>query len=399
VGTDDGRPDVDGHVSVWAVEESMRRWIPLLLLTGVFAFGGAVASPTSGRSAAADLPVRLTGAELWKLSTGMSEPDGAFRSENMVSNEMVFARLLPDVVSRTEAGGVYLGVGPEQNFTYIAATRPRMAFITDIRRGNLHVMLMYKALFELSADRAEFISRLFTRPRPAGLTASSTARQIMDAYWDAPAGNEAAFDANLDAVIRHLVGTRGIPLGASDRTGVGEAYRTFYFYGPAINYSATTLLIPSRPGNSATYRDLMTQTDANGRELSFLRSEEAFRFLKDLNDRNMLVPLVGNFSGPTTIRAIGEYVRSRGATVSAFYVSTVEPYLRRDGTLGAFCASVATLPTTARSVFIRPGNVSQFVQSDAPATRAALTPEVIASAGRTGQYQTGIVVAMAGGCG
>ena len=59
--------------------------------------------------------------------------------------------------------GVYLGVGPEQNFTYIAAIRPRIAFITDIRRGNLHLHLMYKALFELSANRADFVARLFNR--------------------------------------------------------------------------------------------------------------------------------------------------------------------------------------------------------------------------------------------
>jgi hypothetical protein len=345
------------------------------------------------------LPARLTGAEFWRLTTQMSEPDGSFRSENMVSNEMVFARLLPDVVSRVEPGGVYLGVGPEQNFTYIAATRPRMAFITDIRRGNLHVLLMYKALFELSADRAEFVSRLFTRARPAGLAGMSTARQIMDAYASAPSGSEATFARNLDAVIQHLIGTRGIPLDAADREGVSAAYRTFFFYGPGINYAASTLLTPARAGNSATYRDLMTQTDANGRELSFLGSEETFKTLKDLNERNLMVPLVGNFSGPKTIRAIGAYVRSRGATVSAFYVSTVEPYLRRDGSLDAFCDSVATLPTTARSIFIRPGNLNQFAQSAAPATRAAITAEVIAAAGGAGQYQTGIVVSIAGGCG
>ena len=104
----------------------------------------------------------------------MSEPNGAFTSDNLLSNERVFARLVPELVAKTKPGGVYLGVGPEQNFTYIAAMRPRMAFITDIRRGNLHLQLMYKALFELSADRAEFVSRLFTKPRPAGLTATST---------------------------------------------------------------------------------------------------------------------------------------------------------------------------------------------------------------------------------
>ena len=76
---------------------------------------------------------------------------------------------LDDLVARTKPGGVYLGVGPEQNYTYMVAVRPRLAIIFDIRRGNLDLQLMYKALFELAKDRAEFISLLFSKPRPAGL--------------------------------------------------------------------------------------------------------------------------------------------------------------------------------------------------------------------------------------
>ena len=349
-------------------------------------------------TAAADLPARLTDQELWKLTTDLSEPDGTFRSENLLSNEMVLARLLPEVIAKTKPGGVYLGVGPEQNFSYIAAIKPRMAFITDIRRGNLHVLLMYKAIFEMSADRADFVSRLFTKARPAGLSATSTVRQIMDAYWEVRTGDEAAYKANLDAIQRHLTSTRAVPLPPADLEGIAEAYRAFYFYGPAMNYSATTSLTPLPMGNAATYWDLMTQIDADGKALSYLASEESFRFIKDLYNRNMIVPLVGNFSGPKTIRAIGTWVRERGATVSAFYVSTVEPYLRRDGTLPDFCASVATLPTDAASVFIRPGNVSQLVQG-APATAAAVNTARVAGTPTIGSYQIGVVVPITGGCG
>ena len=93
--------------------------------------------------------------------------------------------VIPELLGRRRSpGGVYLGVGPEQNFTYIAALKPKMAFIIDIRRGNLHLHLMYKALFELSADRAEFVSRLFTKKRPAGLTRDvDRGRTIFDAFW------------------------------------------------------------------------------------------------------------------------------------------------------------------------------------------------------------------------
>src|SRR5205814_381591 len=78
-------------------------------------------------------------------------------------------------------GRVYMGVGPEQNFTYIVALKPKIAFIIDIRRGNLDLQLMYKALFELSKDRAEFVSRLFSRRRPDGLGPQSSVRETFAA--------------------------------------------------------------------------------------------------------------------------------------------------------------------------------------------------------------------------
>ena len=329
--------------------------------------GGLAASPL--RLATTDLPARLTDQEFWRLTEDMSEPNGAFTSDNLLSNERVFARYVPELVATTKPGGVYLGVGPEQNFTYIAAMRPRMAFITDIRRGNLHLQLMYKALFELSADRAEFVSRLFTRPRPAALTASTsfTATALMNAYMETAAADETAYTANLQAIQNHLTKTRALPLSDEDLDGIAAVYRAFYWYGPAITWAARITSVPFEnmrtPGGGAvvpgtTYRDLMIQADAAGQELSYLASEEKFAFLKDLQRKNLIVPVVGNFSGPKALRAVGAYLKERRAVVSAFYVSNVESYLQRNGVWGKFCANVATLPLDAASTFIRPGGRS-----------------------------------------
>ena len=90
--------------------------------------------------------------------------------------------VIPDLIKTAKTNRVYMGVGPEQNFTYIAALKPAMAFIVDIRRGNLDLHLVYKALFELAADRADFVSLLFSRKRPQGLTEKSTAAEIFDAF-------------------------------------------------------------------------------------------------------------------------------------------------------------------------------------------------------------------------
>jgi hypothetical protein len=75
--------------------------------------------------------------------------------------------------------------------------------------------------------------------------------------------------------------------------------------------------------------------------------------MKDLESRNMIVPVVGNFGGPKAIRALGAYLKEKDATVSTFYLSNVEQYLRQDGIWGAFCANVATLPLDDSSTFVR----------------------------------------------
>src|SRR5262245_65837183 len=72
--------------------------------------------------AATTLPAHLSDGEFWQLSADASEPDGYFRSDNLTSNEMGFLRVVPDLVTRAKPGQVYLGVGPEQNFSYIAGT-------------------------------------------------------------------------------------------------------------------------------------------------------------------------------------------------------------------------------------------------------------------------------------
>ena len=372
------------------------RWHRFLLVA-VFSVVAGVHGPDGsaavrGVVVSADIPTRLSDQEFWRLTEELSEPDGTFRSDNVLSNEMAFARLLPDLLARTKPGGVYMGVGPEQNFTYIVAMRAKIAFITDIRRANLHMLLVYKALFELSVDRAEFLSRLFNKPRPAGLSKASSIVDLMTAYWGVDTADEAAYAANLIAIERHLTKTHEFPISPEDLAGIGRAYRVFHWYGPRINYSASLNLTPLSGGNAATYFDLMTQADEKGQPLTYLATEANFAYIKDLETKNLIVPVVGNFSGPKAIRAIGDYVRSRGATVSAFYVSTVEPYLKRDGSFPAFCANVATLPMNESSVFIRPGNVMNL-----GATGAAIAPPSPGTP-RIGTYQIGVIMPLATGC-
>jgi hypothetical protein len=304
------------------------------------------------------LPASLTDREFWSLTEQLSEPDGYFRSnsgspDNLLSNESMISTVAAALAGGVKPSGVYLGVGPEQNFTYIAAIRPRMAFITDIRRGNLHLHLLYKAIFEMSADRADFVARLFSRKRATSLTAASTAADLMDAYLAVDPDNETAFKANLKGVADHLTKTRAFPLGADDLAGIDYVYRNFHRFGPNINYVSS---INGRTGSSASYARLMASIDSvTGAERTYLASEEQFSAVKALQQKNLIVPVVGDFAGPKALRGVGQFLKARGATVTVFYVSNVEQYLQRTGRWDAFCANVAALPLDALSTFIRPG--------------------------------------------
>src|SRR5690348_8739594 len=252
----------------------MTRRSSALTIGFAFVVGLTVASAGPRLFAAADtLPARLTDQEFWKLSEDLSEPNGYFRSDNLLSNEIYYPTIMADLVRRVKPGAVYLGVGPEQNFNYIVALHPKMVFITDIRRGNLHTQLMYKALFEMSSDRADFVSRLFTKKRPATLTDKASASELMNAYWEIQTGDEAAYKQNLQALKDFLTRKpHTLPLSPDDLDGIEYVYYNFYWFGPAINYNSSTG--SGGRGNMVDYAELMAATDPAGVGRSYLASEE-----------------------------------------------------------------------------------------------------------------------------
>jgi hypothetical protein len=313
------------------------------------------AAPLLGRS---PLPAKLTDQEFWELTERASEPNGEFQSDNFLSNERGYQVVIPELTQTAKPGRVYLGVGPEQNFPYIVALKPAMAVIFDVRRGNLHEQLLYKALFEMSADRAEFLSRLFSRKRPDGLTTATSAGDLMDAYRKVDATPE-LYDANLKAVSDWLTKKHGFALHADDLPGIDYVYKTaFYSGGPDLSYNMAGRGARGTfggRGNQATYADIQTLDDGRGVNRGFLATEENWRVMKDLETRNLLVPVVGDFGGSKAIRAIGAYLKEHDAVVSAFYLSNVEQYLNRSGTEDAFICNVAALPLDDTSTFIFTG--------------------------------------------
>lgn len=297
-------------------------------------------------------PTALTNAEFWELFTTMSEPGGSFVSENFVSNETSFQDVIPTLQQSLTPGGVYLGVGPEQNYTYIANLKPKMAVIFDIRRQNAMQHLMYKALFDLSPTRAEFVSRLFSRPQVAQLGAGIPVVDLFDSATVA-VPSDSAFTANHEAIVRQLTEKRGFALSPEDLASIEHVYTTFYQAGPDINYGYR----PGRPVFRTTYPTfgmLQAATNADSVQMAFLATEDHYRVVRDMHAKNLIIPIVGDFGGPKAIRAVGEYLRKQRLIVTAFYLSNVEQYLFRSADAPErFYNSVASLPLDNSSTFIR----------------------------------------------
>jgi hypothetical protein len=335
--------------------------------TAITPASAAPTEPFRGVPAAqsAKLPERLADSTWWGMVRDMSEPGGYFRSENFVSNEMGLQQVIARLRVTSPPGGVYVGVGPEQNFTYIAALQPRVAFIVDIRRQNLLQHLWYKAVFELSPTRSAFLARLFARPLPSAAAADETASaDSLIARLEQRAADSAYFRRTFAEVRDHLVRTHGFTLDSADLTTLRYVDSVFYRTGPSLNYSSgSTGGFSGGRGfrGMPTFAMIATATDTAGANLGFLGTDASYQIVRDLQRRNLIVPLVGNFAGPRALANVGRWLRERDARVNTFYTSNVEQYLFQQGDeWSRFYANVAGMPLDPEASFIRSVTNNRF---------------------------------------
>ena len=280
----------------------------------------------------------------------LSEPGGTFDTDNLISNERSYLHVIPALKQAGLSGGAYVGVGPDQNFSYIAATRPSVAFLIDVRRDNLLLHLLFKALFELSETRADYLSHLFGRRLPPppdqwrGATLEKIAAQLDTA--EPHADEVQALRKQVDAQIAGF----GVPLSAADWDTIGRFHHAFIAAGLSLKFQSF-----GRAPRSyyPTYRELLFETDRQGRHASFLASEDDYQFVRRLQQRDLIIPVVGNLAGPTALAAVGRAIRQRGEQLSVFYVSNVELYLFQDGVFARYADTVSAMPRNSRSLIVR----------------------------------------------
>ncbi len=316
-----------------------------LLIAAPVALGQASSSapPRAPSRATADTAFAAAVARL-------SEESGYFDTDNLISNEASYLHVIPRLRALGVRGGAYLGVGPDQNYSYIAAIRPRVAYLVDVRRDNLLQHLLLKGVFARSSSRIEFLCLWLGRALPPNPAAWSD-RPIDDIvrYVDGAARDEAGARRLQALLVSDAVAT-GIPRSPTDRATIQRFAGAFAREGLALRF--TSYGRAPRP-YYPTLRDLVLARDTEGKQASYLAREEDWRFVKGMHDSHRIIPVVGNLGGTHALPAIARELTASREVVSALYTSNVEFYLWGEPAFDAFARGVAALPRDERSVIIR----------------------------------------------
>ena len=300
-----------------------------------------------GQSVNVQVATEITPEQFSRMCTEMSEYGGRFSSENWVSNEISYLQVLEPLEELSIKGGVYIGVASNQNFTYISAIKPELAFIVDIRHQNRMQHLVYKIIFELAETPAEFISLLLSRQLDpeTGPKAGASINDITNYFYKTPQDQEMAMDTE-KKIVDILTNKYKFDLADRDLYAINRVLYYFRIYGLNITYTG------QRRSWYPTYGELLTLQE-NGKQLNAFNSMEDYSYLRKMHLENKIIPVTGDFGGVKALLEISKYLKACNLTVSAFYVSNVEQYLFRGNSWRGWVSNVKNLPVTDTSVFIR----------------------------------------------
>lgn len=318
-----------------------RAWLRLLPV-----LVGLAASPACAQGAESTAPAPDTA--FAAIVERLSEPGGFFDTDNLISNEGSYLHVMGALRRAGLSGGAYIGVGPDQNFSYIAQIRPSIALIVDIRRDNLLEHLLFKSLFQLSQDRLGYLGALLARQVPEIRDAEQSIEEIV-ALLDGTPSDSTLFAETHDKVVS-LILSYGVPITESEWETIRRFHYTFAARGLDLQFESfgrePQAYYPS-------LRQLILERDLEGGMVSYLASDSAFQTIRRLQLASRIIPVVGNLAGSKALPEIAEFLRERGELVSAYYVSNADFYIAEDGKLSTFLANVRDLPHNERSVIIR----------------------------------------------
>jgi hypothetical protein len=303
------------------------------------------ASASSVASVRSDPTAEAQDLDTFRRVFHWSEPGELFISDNLISNETSYLFAATTLLARQ--GGAYLGVGPEQNLSYLAFARPEIAFMVDLRRDNALLHLLYHAIFETADRREQFVSLLLGRPWSGTPShAGSDASAVLIAVEQAPPDHD--WFALRHAELRQRLERHDLGLSPQDFDRIGTMHEQFFVRQLELRFELRRSSGRAYP----TLRSLLGAHDHAGHG-SFLATEEGFRFVQGLERRHRVIPVVGNLAAREPLGQIASELRSRRLPVRVVYVSNVEQYLMGTPAFGGWLTNLDSLPTDGASLLVR----------------------------------------------
>jgi len=213
-----------------------------------------------------------------KLIDRLSEPGGYFTGDNLVSNETSYLHVLPTLHALGVHGGAFIGVGPEQNFSYIAEIRPQVAVIVDIRRDNMLLQLLYKAMFEKARGRLEYLCLLYSRPIPADAASYRTRDLAAVLGYIDKTPFDAALHARSHAMLIQRIEQDGVVLPSEDKATLQRFHDEIAHGGLDLRFELPPGRTPSR--DYPVVRRLYQERDLDGRQTRYVSTEARWLVVK-----------------------------------------------------------------------------------------------------------------------
>ncbi|HET9932747.1 MAG TPA: hypothetical protein VFQ35_18715 [Polyangiaceae bacterium] len=280
--------------------------------------------------------------------TEFAAPTEDFISDNLISNETSYLDVAGALAQHR--GGVYLGVGPEQNFSYIALARPELALIVDLRRDNALLHLLYKAIFSRARDRTEFLCLLVGRScaRDVAPAADASIEAVLDCVAKAPR-DRSQFERDHRVLADDSRVRPELRLSDADFKAMQRMHHQFFERGLDIRFE-----LKSKNGrNYPTLAELLRAHSPDGKYGSFLADESGFGFVRELERQDRVQFAVGDFGKPETLGRIAGELRRRGLVLRTFYTSNVEQYLFGSPAWMAWQANLSAFPIDGESNLLR----------------------------------------------
>lgn len=298
----------------------------------------------------------------------LSEPPaGPASADNLMTNEDSIASVL-DRLAELPPGSAYLGVGPDQNLSMIAAARPSTALILDYRTKNRNLHLMHKSLVELSIDRAAYLSRLWARSPAIDDATLADAGRLMAAFAAAPMQPERLAEAQ--ETVRRSLEEKGFR-AESDLAEIRKIHARLAGPGPEARFLALKMY--------PAIGSLIVMKTRSGRPGHWLADDALYAEVRRLHRADAVVPVVADWSGAQAMARIAAYLSESRVKIGCVYMSDVEFFLFRAGAFDRYVANLARLPIAPEGVIVRtstreidhpermPGNSSTTIVRSLPA--------------------------------